>query len=111
MKRNHWKSILLLAALSASFLACESSQQRLPILGNTDYREVNGTIDTVYHTIPDFAFLDQDSAMITKETARVSRKKYHFVNDKVKKALDFEFRPVEESIEWSVEGLKSKNNL
>ena len=51
------------------------------------------------------------SAMITKETARVSRKKYHFKNDKVKKALDFEFRPVNESIQWSVEGLKSKNNL
>ena len=52
-----------------------------------------------------------NSAMITKETARVSRKKYHFKNDKVKKALDFEFRTVNESVEWSVEGLKAMNNL
>jgi len=52
-----------------------------------------------------------NSALITKETARVSRKKYHFKNDKIKAALDFEFRPLQESIDWSVEALKANNNL
>ena len=35
------------------------------------------------------------SAMITKDTAKLSRMQYHFKNDKVKEALGFEFRPVE----------------
>ena len=52
-----------------------------------------------------------NTALITRETARVSRKKYHFKNDKIKTALNFEFRPVQESIDWSVEGLKAQNNL
>jgi len=36
----------------------------LPVLGNKDI--VGG--DTVFHTIPDFTFIDQDSAFITAET-------------------------------------------
>ena len=51
------------------------------------------------------------AALITKETARISAKKHHFKNDKIKAALDFEFRPVQESIDWAVEGLKARNNL
>ena len=51
------------------------------------------------------------AALITKETARISAKKHHFKNDKIKAALDFEFRPVQESIDWSVKGLKARNNL
>lgn len=42
----------------------EKKEVKLPIFGE---REVNGT-DTVYHTIGDFAFVDQDSAAITAET-------------------------------------------
>ena len=52
-----------------------------------------------------------NSAMITSDTAKLSRMKYHFKNDKVKEALNFEFRPVEESVKWSVAGLKANNNL
>ncbi|MBI5914274.1 MAG: SCO family protein [Bacteroidetes bacterium] len=44
---------------------CQSFDNRtLPILGNRE--AVNG--DTVYHTIPDFAFLNQDSQLVTNET-------------------------------------------
>ncbi len=40
---------------------CQYQPQTLPILGETDV--VNG--DTLYHTIPDFAFINQDSQTIT----------------------------------------------
>ncbi|XOV91938.1 MAG: SCO family protein [Bacteroidota bacterium] len=44
----------------------------LPILGNTRIvdKEVDGKIvkDTIYHTIRDFAFEDQDSNLVTNET-------------------------------------------
>ena len=51
------------------FSACNPQQKaKLPILGRTDYVETNGTIDTVYHTIPDYSFVDQDSAEVTPKT-------------------------------------------
>ncbi len=57
-----WVLLGLLMALSA----CRESPRRLPILGERDI--VNG--DTVYPTIPDFAFIDQDSQIVTNETFR-----------------------------------------
>lgn len=51
---------LLLAACNSQ----EKEAQALPYLGNHD---INGQ-DTVYHTIPDFAFVNQDSNMVTNET-------------------------------------------
>ena len=42
----------------------ESRVQPLPYLGQ---HEINGQ-DTVYHTIPDFAFIDQDSNLVTNAT-------------------------------------------
>lgn len=57
---------LLLAACG------HQSDQRLPYLGERRLVEttVNGqtVLDTVYHTIGEFAFVDQDSAIITNET-------------------------------------------
>lgn len=45
--------------------ACQPEKpQHLPILGNKEV--VDG--DTVYHTIPDFAFINQDSQVVTNET-------------------------------------------
>lgn len=44
--------------------ACGTKETTLPIFGQ---REVVGT-DTVYHTIAPFAFVDQDSTLITNET-------------------------------------------
>ena len=54
--------------------ACQSGnrEESLPILGRRDIqkKEVDGKIiiDTLYHTIQSFAFVDQDSAVITNET-------------------------------------------
>ncbi|MEZ4953439.1 MAG: SCO family protein [Saprospiraceae bacterium] len=42
----------------------EAPDNKLPILGNKDF--VDG--DTIYHTIPDFSFIDQDSQIITNKT-------------------------------------------
>ena len=44
----------------------EKKETRLPIFGE---REVVGS-DTVYHTISDFKFIDQDSVEVTNETFR-----------------------------------------
>ena len=62
--------------LSADFLySCSdngASGRTLPILGEREAvkREVNGqtVVDTIYHQIPDFAFVDQDSQQVTQET-------------------------------------------
>jgi protein SCO1 len=54
-------AILLVVLLTG---ACTKPEARLPIFGE---KEVNGT-DTVYHTIADFKFVDQDSAEVTNET-------------------------------------------
>lgn len=67
-------SVLLLAIASVFFYACQSSESNktLPILGSREpvTKEVNGqTItDTVYHQIPAFEFLNQDSVSITNKT-------------------------------------------
>lgn len=53
-------SILLLIGV----VACSKPEKRLPIFGQ---RDVNGS-DTVYHTIADFKFVDQDSNIVTNET-------------------------------------------
>lgn len=47
-------------------LSCATSEEKLPIFGE---REVVG-IDTVYHTIAPFTFVDQDSSIITNDTFR-----------------------------------------
>ncbi len=55
--------VLILAALTA-FASCEQPSHTLPILGEREV--ING--DTVYHTIPDFSFVNQDSQVITNAT-------------------------------------------
>ncbi len=50
-------------------------------------------------------------AMITSDTAKLSQMKYHFENDKIKKTLNFEFTPIEDSIKWTVSELKKMHNL
>ncbi|WP_266203951.1 NAD-dependent epimerase/dehydratase family protein [Pontibacter kalidii] len=46
------------------------------------------------------AWLTGARPLITKDTARVSRKTHFFSNDKLRKAIGFEFRPVSESVNW-----------
>jgi protein SCO1/2 len=56
---------LLLAALTTIFFSCQEHPQKLPILGNRDI-QANG--DTIYHTIPSFSFVDQDSQVVNNQT-------------------------------------------
>ncbi|NDK55324.1 SCO family protein [Pontibacter fetidus] len=64
-------AFILTAALTYS---CQSNPatETLPILGEREAveRQVNGKtiVDTVYHQIPDFSFVDQDSQLVTQET-------------------------------------------
>jgi protein SCO1/2 len=46
------------------FVGCSSNQKPLPIFGE---REVIGS-DTLYHTIANFNFIDQDSTVVTNQT-------------------------------------------
>lgn len=63
--RQYQVNRLLLCTLTTLFLlSCQMNEKPLPIFGE---REVVGT-DTVYHTIAPFAFVDQDSSLVTNET-------------------------------------------
>jgi protein SCO1 len=58
---------VLLTCVVASLQCCQrTTEAPLPIYGNKDV--VNG--DTVYHTIQPFRFINQDSAIVTKENFR-----------------------------------------
>ena len=64
------KNLLLFAAIVCLLQACTNkSDNKLPILGNREpvERIVDGKtiVDTVYHTIPPFSYLNQDSILIT----------------------------------------------
>ena len=61
----------LIALVSVFFMAC-NSDKKLPIYGEREVaisKDANGKqqIDTIYKTIPDFAFLNQDSVIITQD--------------------------------------------
>lgn len=70
MKKITLKVMSALVVFAAVLNGCGkgSSGQQLPILGRTDYKEVGGKVDTIYHTIPSFQFVDQDSALVTEAT-------------------------------------------
>jgi protein SCO1/2 len=55
-------------------LGCSSKNEKLPILGRKEIKNVefDGKIkaDTIYHTIPDFSFTNQDGKEVTQETFR-----------------------------------------
>lgn len=59
------KYSLWMLLLIAGLAACNGEEKRtLPILGERDV--VNG--DTIYPTVPDFAFVNQDSQLVTNAT-------------------------------------------
>ena len=66
MKPTTFKYGLYLSLLlvTVALSSCQEKEERLPVLGP---REVQAG-DTLYHTIPDFAFVDQDSSLVTPET-------------------------------------------
>ena len=68
-----WLIVMVIVPVFLS--GCNSSaeqKEKLPILGRREVveKDVNGKTveDTVYHTIADFKFVDQDSSVITPET-------------------------------------------
>ncbi len=65
------KSQLLILAISIFFMAC-NTDKKLPIYGErevaiTKDKDGNQQIDTIYKTIPNFSFLNQDSIIITQD--------------------------------------------
>ena len=61
----------LIALVSIFFMAC-NTDKKLPIYGEREVaisKDANGNqqIDTIYKTIPDFSFLNQDSVIITQD--------------------------------------------
>lgn len=62
--------IVSLFFVLAAFSSCQKNEKRLPILGPKQVQAgMNAdTQDTTYHTIPDFAFVDQDSSVVTRDT-------------------------------------------
>lgn len=66
------KKYLALFAICSLFAACQSDDnKRLPILGSREpvTKVVDGqtVVDTLYKTIPDFEFVNQDSVRVTAE--------------------------------------------
>jgi protein SCO1/2 len=55
-----------LIALSLFFTGCQE-KKALPFLGPKDTQIVNGKVDTLYHQIPAFRFLNQDSVWVTEK--------------------------------------------
>lgn len=47
-----------------ALFSCENTSRKLPILGERDF--ING--DSVYHTIPDFQFINQDGVEVSNKT-------------------------------------------
>ncbi|MEO5911865.1 MAG: SCO family protein [Pelobium sp.] len=68
------KRLILSTGIALYFLisSCDSTPKKLPILGNREPVEkmVDGktVVDTVYQTIPDFNFMNQDSVMINNDS-------------------------------------------
>ena len=58
-------SFLAVLTVLIIYSCTQQNSDSLPFLGNRDILE-NG--DTVYHQIPEFSFIDQDSNIITNET-------------------------------------------
>ncbi|MFW5759513.1 MAG: SCO family protein [Cyclobacteriaceae bacterium] len=74
-KYSYFNSLLIVLGLVLSTFGCQSENfntKELPILGSREIveKEIDGKtiIDTVYHSIPEFAFVDQDSSWVTEET-------------------------------------------
>lgn len=70
-KTIFFTKLLYISAVALFFSACDSQPQKLPILGNREavIKTVNGkeVTDTLYHQIPDFEFINQDSVKVTQK--------------------------------------------
>ena len=60
---------VLFFALALGFMSCLTEQDKsLPILGRHEYIENGPEVDTIYHTVQPFSFIDQDSQVVTNAT-------------------------------------------
>ena len=58
------KNLAVLMVVMIGLSSCEKVSRILPILGEREV--VDG--DTIYHSIPDFSFVNQDSQLVTNAT-------------------------------------------
>lgn len=74
MKRTQLHLLAGAAILAFSFSSCQQQQEELPIYGPKEVQAGvgAGSPDTLYHSIPNFAFVDQDSSLITHQTFKNS---------------------------------------
>lgn len=60
------KQLIFGFLVMSAVMACDTSEKRvLPILGN---RDISPAGDTIYPRVPDFAFVDQDSQVVSNAT-------------------------------------------
>lgn len=66
------KNFLIYSWIGFLSFSCISKNERLPILGRSEIVNVSFdgeiTADTIFHTIPDFSFTDQDGNEVTQDT-------------------------------------------
>lgn len=69
--KKYLGGVLAVALGSTILFSCGPTERKLPIYGERSpvEREVDGkkVVDTIYHTIPNFSFLNQDSTTITQD--------------------------------------------
>lgn len=70
MKFN-FLNLLFTSFIFLSVVSCESTTKPLPFIGNhqTIEKNVEGklVLDTIYHTVPDFQFINQNNQLITQD--------------------------------------------
>lgn len=68
--KKYLGGVLAVALGTTLLFSCGPTERKLPIYGERSpvEREVDGkkVVDTIYHTIPNFSFLNQDSTTITQ---------------------------------------------
>jgi len=59
-------ALSILLAISLFIASCQEKKS-LPFLGPKDTHLVDGKVDTIYHQIPPFRFLNQDSTWVSEK--------------------------------------------
>ena len=66
------KALFSLLTIMLILASCQEKKPKLPYIGNFDvvYKKVGGKAiaDTIYPTIPNFSYLNEDSVIVTNET-------------------------------------------
>ncbi|QSE97413.1 SDR family oxidoreductase [Fulvivirga lutea] len=55
-------------------------------------------------------FFSGNKPLITKETAQMSKSEIYFSNEKVKQELNYTFAPLADTLDWTCNQIKNKNN-